>query len=190
MKKILIINAHPKKESFNFAIAETYKKSAEANNAEVKQINLYNLQFEPFLHDFNDEVSDDIKKAQDFITWAEHLVWIYPTWWSTMPAIVKAFIEQTFRPDFAFKYKKSDKFVKWDKYLTNKSARIISTMDSPPLYYAMVVKDPGFKTMKDIFKFCGIKPVKRTYFGSVKHSSDEQRKKWLKQVEVLGRNFK
>jgi NAD(P)H dehydrogenase (quinone) len=36
MKKILIINGHPDKESFNFALAEAYKKGAIASGAEMR----------------------------------------------------------------------------------------------------------------------------------------------------------
>jgi len=132
------------------------------------------------------EPEPDILKAQELITRVNHLVWVYPTWWATMPALMKSFIEQTFLPDFAFKYKKSIKFVKWEKYLKGKSARLISTMDSPPWFYKLFIKDPGFKTLKDIMNFCGIKPVKRTYFGSVKVSSEEQRKQWINKTEKLG----
>ncbi len=34
--------------------------------------------------------------------------------------------------------------------------------------------------------FCGIKPVKRTYFGSVRVSSEEQRKRWVDNAKKLG----
>lgn len=99
-------------------------------------------------------------------------------------------MEQTFLSGFAFKYLKSDKVMKWDKYLKGKSARIISTMDAPPWYYKLFVRDPGYKTMKSSLEFCGIKPVKRSYFGSIKISDDEQIKQWIKKVEVLGQKLK
>ena len=191
-KKVLIINGHASKDSLNYALAEAYKKGAETNNVDVKLINIADLNFEPFMKGFKKEIEPepDIQKAQELISWANHLVWVYPTWWATMPAIMKAFIEQTFLPDFAFKYKKSKKIVKWDKYLIGKSARIISTMDSPPWYYKLFIGDPGYKTIKDIMNFCGIKPVKRTYFGSVKLSNDKQIKQWIKKAEELGKSLK
>ncbi|OYT13210.1 MAG: NADPH:quinone reductase [Bacteroidetes bacterium 4572_114] len=192
MKKILIINGHSNKDSLNHAISEAYKKGAKSNNAELKVLNIIDLEFKPFMSGFSKDIEPepDILKAQEAISWADHLVWVYPTWWATIPALMKAFIEQTFLPGFAFKYKKSKKFVKWDKYLTGKSARIISTMDSPPWFYKLFIKDPGYKTMKDILNFCGIKPVKRTYFGSVKTSSVEQRKQWINNAEKLGAELK
>ena len=190
--KVLIINGHPKIGSFNHAIAEAYKKGAETNNIEVRQLDIADLKFKPFLEGSNENIEPepDIAKAQELITWAEHLVWVYPTWWYTMPALMKSFIEQTFLSGFAFKYKKSTKMVKWDKNLEGKSASFISTMDAPPWYYKYFLGDPGYKTFKNIMKFCGIKPIKRTYFGSVKVSDEKQRKQWLMKAEQLGKNLK
>ena len=189
--KILIINGHPRKDSLNFALADAYKKGAENSGANVKTLDIIDLKFNEFGTTFRDfEPVEDIKIAQELILWADHTVWIYPTWWYTLPALMKAFMEQTFLSGFAFKYLKSDKVIKWDKYLKGKSARIISTMDAPPWYYKLFVRDPGYKTMKSSLGFCGIKPVKITYFGSVKISNDEQIKQWIKKVEVLGRKLK
>jgi len=190
--KILIINGHPLKAGLNNALVQAYEKGAKTSNAEVKHLCIVDLKFDQSFEGFNKEavIEPDIIEAQQLISWSDHIVWIYPTWWATMPALMKSFIEHTFLPGFAFKYKKSDKFVKWDKYLEGKSASLISTMDSPPWYYKLFAGDPGYKTMKDIMNFCGIKPVTRTYFGSVKLSSEEKRNQWLNKTEQLGRKFK
>ena len=45
MKKILIINGHPDKESLCFALAESYKKGADASGIECKLVHLIDLQF-------------------------------------------------------------------------------------------------------------------------------------------------
>lgn len=190
MKKTLIIVGHPSKQSFSSHLAEHYCDGCVSADKTVKRINLNELDFSPFLKNgYSEEqyIEEDIQEAQNLIQWAEHLVFIYPTWWATPPALMKAFIERTLIPGFAFKYKKSKKVVAWDSYLTGKTARIISTMDSPPLYYRFLVGDPGFKMMKDILTFCGVKPVKRTYYGSVKMSTEDKRKEWLSHCFELGR---
>ena len=81
--------------------------------------------------------------------------------------------------------------VSWDKLLKGKSARIISTMDSPPWYYKWIIGDPGGKIMKrGILGFSGVKIVNTTYFGSVKLSTIKQREDWLKTSYKLGKNAK
>ncbi|MCP3931093.1 MAG: NAD(P)H-dependent oxidoreductase [Bacteroidetes bacterium] len=189
MKKILVILGHPSKESFCASLTDEYCEGAISSGHEIEKINICNLDFAPFLEDgFSKKqiLEPDIQNAQEKITWANHLVLVYPTWWATPPALLKAFIERTLLPGFAFKYKKSKHVVAWDKFLNDKSARIISTMDTPPLYYKWVIGDPGYKMMKDILNFCGIKPVLKTYFGSVKMSSEPTRKKWLSKCYNLG----
>ncbi len=189
---VLIINGHPGKDTFNHALANAFKKGAQKTSVSLKTLEVYDMKLRLDMTGFNKEkaIPENILKAQGMIAWADHLVWIYPTWWSTMPAMLKAFFEQVFISGFAFEYKQSTQVVKWDKFLKGKSAQIISTMDSPPWYYKLFVGDPGFKTVKDIMNFCGIKPVKRTYFGSVKVSTEKQRQKWLDKAEQLGRKLK
>jgi len=48
-KKILIINGHPDQESFNFGLAEAYKKGAQKSSAKVEEINIRDLDFNPNL---------------------------------------------------------------------------------------------------------------------------------------------
>jgi|SRR5690554_1691965 len=49
MKNILIINGHPDKESFNFGLAEAYKRGALSKGYEVKEINIRELEFLTYL---------------------------------------------------------------------------------------------------------------------------------------------
>ena len=106
MKKILIINGHPDKESFSFGLSEAYKKGAEKSNAEIKEINIRELTFNPnleFGYRKRTELEPDLLDAQDKIKWADHIVWVYPVWWSSVPAIMKGFLERILLPGFAFK---------------------------------------------------------------------------------------
>ena len=64
-------------------------------------------------------------------------------------------------------------------------------MDTPRWYYWLVNRSAGHNAMKiGILEFCGIKPVKISVFAPVKSSNDLKRKKWLDEVETLGRNQK
>ena len=126
---------------------------------------------------------------QQDISEATHLVFVYPTWWGTYPALLKGFIDRVFLPGYAFKYHKDDPF--WDKLLKGKTARLIVTMDSPKWYNFFVYKNAGHNSMrKAVLEFCGIKPVKITSFAPIKTSDIIKRKQWLEEVEMLGKNVK
>ena len=43
-----------------------------------------------------------MKDYRDLIIWADQLIFIFPIWWSGMPAILKGFIERVFAASFAY----------------------------------------------------------------------------------------
>ena len=50
MKKILIINGHPEKSSYSYALsASSFEGATKNNNAEISIINIADLQFNPNL---------------------------------------------------------------------------------------------------------------------------------------------
>lgn len=192
MKKILIIQGHPDEESYNTALAEAYKKGAEEAGAEIKEIIIRDLNFSPNLkygYRKRTELEPDLLAAWEKILWAEHLVWIYPVWWGSVPAIMKGFIDRLFLPGFAFK--KRENSVWWDKLLTGKSARIISTLDQPAWYYWLINRRPSYYAMKKLtLNFVGIEPVKATTIAPIRLSTEKFRAKGLEKVEKLGKYMK
>ena len=192
MKKILIINGHPDKESLCFDLALSYKKGADLAGADCTLVNLIDLEFNPILtygYRKISELEPDLVKMQQEILATDHLVLVYPNWWSTVPALLKGFIDRVFVPGFAFKYRKNSPF--WDKLLKGKTARLIVTMDTPKWYYWLINKNAGHNAMKiGVLEFCGIKPVKITAFAPIKSSDETKRKKWLNDVEALGQALK
>ncbi len=191
MKKIVIINGHPDEESYNFGLAAAYKKGAERAGATVIDIIIKDLTFNPnlqFGYRKRTELEPDLLIAQEKITWADHIVWIYPVWWGSMPAILKGFIDRVFLPGFA--YQKRENSVWWDKLLKGKSARIISTLDQPKWYYWLIYRRPSYNAMKKLtLEFCGISPVRTTTIGPIRLSKAEFRETWLNKVERLGQQL-
>jgi putative NADPH-quinone reductase len=49
MKKILVINGHPNRDSFNFGLFDAYKNGALASGADIKEIVITDLIFNPNL---------------------------------------------------------------------------------------------------------------------------------------------
>ena len=187
-KKILIINGHPDKESFNYALFEAYRKGAVKSKAEVKEIKIRELQFNPnlqFGYRKRTDLEPDLIASQDKLKWADHIVWIYPVWWGSVPAIMKGFLDRVLLPGFAFK--KREGSVWWDKYFTGKTSRLICTMDQPTWYYKLVNRAPSHHAMKKLtMNFIGIRSVKITAIGPLRLSKDVFRQNWLERVEKLG----
>ncbi len=187
-KKILIVLAHPQMKSFCGALAQAYADGARESGAEVRQVNLAELRFNPVGSGSLDkplELEPELRQAQDDIRWAEHLVFAYPILWGTLPALLKGFIERVFAPGFAVNFHKDSPL--WDKLLKGRSARLIVTLNTPPLLFRLLFRRAGHITMKrSILQFCGISPVKITDVGPMKNASAAKREKWLKQARELG----
>ncbi|MBY0085576.1 NAD(P)H-dependent oxidoreductase [Brevibacillus sp. M2.1A] len=185
---ILVIIGHPDPESYCSALAHAYMKGATGKAAQIRTIDLSQIAFDPNLkygYRKRTELEDDLKEAQELIRWADHLVIVYPTWWGTMPAILKGFFDRVLLPGFAYKYREGSPL--WDKLLTGKTAHLIVTMDTPSWYNRLIYWQAGHLVMKrNILKFCGIKPVKVTEISGVNASAEEKRKKWLEKVKQLG----
>jgi len=190
--RIVLVVGHPDEESFNFALAKAYKKGAETSGAEVREIIIRDLKFNPnlqFGYRKRTELEPDLIKSQETLKWADHIVWVYPVWWGSVPAIMKGFLDRILLPGFAFK--KRDGSLWWDKYFTGKTARIICTMDQPTWFYRLVNRSPSHHAMKKLtLNFIGVKSVKITSIGPIRLSEEAFRAKWLRKVEQLGERNK
>lgn len=188
MKNILIINGHPNPASFNFALAEAYKKGALETDAKVETITIADLEFNPnlqFGYQKRTELEPDLLESWEKIKSADHLVWIHPVWWGGLPAITKGFIDRLFLPGMAFQYRENS--IWWDKLLKGKTAHIITTLDQPGWYYRLFFGRPSVNQLKkSTLEFCGVKPVKVSYIGVIKTSNSNQKDKWLNKVYNFG----
>jgi putative NADPH-quinone reductase len=123
--------------------------------------------------------------VQRTIGWADHLVLIYPLWLGSMPAILKGFLEQVFRPQFATAKQEGGKM--WKKLLTGKSARIVVTMGMPAFVYRWYFRGHSLKALeRNILRFSGVGPIRASLFGLVEASSAATREKWLVKMCRLG----
>lgn len=188
MKKILIIIGHPNPESFNHALAHRYAEAARQAGHSVEVLSLATLQFDPILrmgYAAPQELEPDLQAAQMSILNADHLVVLFPSWWGSTPALLKGFIDRTFLPGFAFKYKKDS--VWWDRLLSGRTGHLVVTMDTPWFYNWLVYGNANIRAMKAAtFQFCGIKRVKVTTFDSVRSSTEARRTAWLEQMAQMG----
>lgn len=190
--KTLIILGHPRIDSLCGTLAEAYKTGAREAGIEVRQLNLAALDFDLNVHfpsPNQQTLENDIKNAQALILWAEHLVFVYPTWWGSMPALLKGFLDRVLTPDFAFRTCEGGNG--FQGLLNDRSGQLITTMDTPPLVYRFIYKQPGNRAMAlATLGFCGVKPVNTLVFGSVKNSSVARREKWIKTAYAQGKKLK
>ncbi len=191
MKRIAVIDAHPDSSPsrFGHAIVSAYAEAARAAGHEVREIRLAGQNI-PILESRKQWIEDDVPNAvrpgQDAIKWAQHIVFYYPLWMGDMPALLKAFIEQAFRPNFALDYGEEGSRQMPKKLLEGRSARLIVTMGMPALFYRAYYASHSVRSFeRNILKLTGIAPVTTSLIGNVDRS-EGHRQRWLKKIAAHG----
>ncbi len=191
-KRITVIQGHPDAQTPHFchALADAYIAGAKAAGHEVQCIEVAALEF-PLLRSKEDfekgAPPPSIVAAQEKIRWAEHVMVVYPLWMGFMPAVLKAFLEQTFRPGFAFEEGASGRPPR--PLMKGKSARMIVTMGMPSFYYRLVYRSHSVKALGTTMNFTGFKPIASTIIGSVDDpDGQDARAEWLEKMSSLGRD--
>ncbi|MFA6117940.1 MAG: NAD(P)H-dependent oxidoreductase [Sphingomonas sp.] len=190
MTRIALIDGHPDPDRARFvhALADSYRAGAVDGGHEVRSVELATLDF-PLLRSRaaweQDPPPPAIVAAQETLAWADHSVILYPLWLGDMPALLKAFLEQTLRPGFAIDPKGAGLN---SGLLRGKSARLVVTMGMPAIFYRFYFGAHSVKSFeRNILKLVGMKPVRHTLVGGVE-GSPEGREKALDELFELGQD--
>ncbi|NNC36604.1 MAG: flavodoxin family protein [Acidimicrobiales bacterium] len=190
-RRIAVLQGHPdsKTTHFGHALSRAYADAAEKAGHDVRVIEIGKLDY-PLLRSKLEwqkiDIPDALIEAQHNLLWADHWAVFYPMWLGDMPAALKGFFEQVLRPGLA--HIDTGPGEKWEKLLLGKSARIVVTMAMPEAVYRLIYGAHTVKSLeRNIFKYCGIDPVRTTMIGSVYKRTQAQREKAIKKVSGLGR---
>lgn len=187
--RILVINGHPDpgKTHLCAALADAYGKGASAAGHQVTRLDIGALDF-PLIRSLKDyqgpEMTADIRRAQRMAEASDHLVLVFPIWFGSPPAALKAFFEQVLRKGFAL----SSPQAAMSSLLSGKSARLIVTMGAPVSIFRLVLGGHGVASLaRGLLWVTGVKPVRQTLFGRAHLDDPAGKRRWLDQVEELGR---
>jgi NAD(P)H dehydrogenase (quinone) len=184
--KHLIIYANHSHSSFNHAILKKLQEKIDQQGAEFMVRDLYEMKFQPVLT--NSEIMDlrsglimqDVAIEQDYIRWADVIHFIYPIWWTGMPAILKGYIDRVFSYGFAYLSGKEGPI----GLLKGKMVFVYNTLGQSredyekEMFHALnLTSDTG------IFAFCGMEVVEHLYFPSIMRVTDDERRGYLLEIE-------
>ena len=186
-RKVLVINGHPdgSPERLCAALAQAYAEGAREGGHSVETISIADLEI-PYLRTQTEfekgGVPESLKAAADAVMRAEHVVFVFPLWLGTMPAMLKSFLEQVLRPGVAFEY--GDKGPK--TLLSGRSARMVVTMGMPAIAYRFFYFSHSLKSLeRNILRFVGLGPIRESIVGMVEGAADKRRA-WLDRMRALG----
>lgn len=190
--RVLLIQGHPDALLPHLcqALADAYAQGAQAAGIEVRRVEVARLDFPLLRSQIEWETGGlppALQAAQNDIAWAQHVVLFFPLWLGDMPALLKGFLEQVARPNFAFRSEGSNPF--GHKGLSGRSARVVVTMGMPALVYRWYYRAHSVKSLeRNVLGFVGMAPVHETLIGMVDKLDDTAAKKWLSKMRSLGRS--
>lgn len=107
--RVLIVHAHPDPESYNSSLMRTARDTLAGAGHEVRLIDLYAEGFDPVLslegwrgYENPDGNARGLEAHVAALRWAEALLFVYPTWWYGLPAMLKGWLDRVMLPDVAF----------------------------------------------------------------------------------------
>ena len=179
---ILIINGHPDKESFVSSLFGKYVENINKKRHDVKILDLSVMEFDPVLRfGYRKRMEKDrvIELSQEYVKWADHLVFFYPIWFGAVPSLLKGWFERVITPGFAFNLDG----IKISKYLKGKTAHLVFTSGGP-VFLQKIRGNSELKLVKGLLSFCGIKTTMVDRLGMVtgKYAKAEKREKFLERI--------
>jgi NAD(P)H dehydrogenase (quinone) len=187
--KVMVILAHPDKNSFNHAVAERAAKTLQANGHEVAFHDLYAEDFPPVLP--AQEIARDadlppiIRRHCSEITSADGIIVVHPNWWGQPPAILKGWIDRVLRPGVAYRFAEGDQGDGQLIGLLKANAVVVFNTSNTPLEREMSVYGDPLESLwkNNMLVSCGVKSFHRRSLGVIITSTPQQRTEWLKEVE-------
>jgi len=183
--KHLLICCLVDENCFATEIVQKFISELNSSRKEILIRNLYDPAFKSILRRSAGASANLVKREQDLIRWAETITFIYPIWWSGMPAILKSYLETVLTPGFAF-VEQPDSI---SGLLTDKRVNIINLISS----VEEIIRGEGIAycipQSNDfrIFEWCGMQIQKHLFFRENRWMSDEEKKTLLADVtELLG----
>ncbi len=188
--RALVVYCHPTPDSFTAGVRDVVLTKLQAAGAEVRLHDLYATGFQPVLTapewqgylDCPQNCTAVDAPVAD-LRWCDTLIFVYPTWWYGLPAILKGWLDRVMLPDVAFLMPDgANKNIRPGLHHISRMG-VFTTCGASRLL-TWVVGAPGKRTLMRGVGFL-LKPRKRTVFAAhylMDSSTAESRQRHLHHV--------
>ena len=189
--KALIVFAHPRKESFTHALVERVAEALLENGVEVVIRDLYEIGFDPVLRGEDTiHIEDgkfvrqatvfpaDVQVEMDLIAESDLLVYIFPSWWNGMPAIMKGYVDRVFQHGFAYSFESDEP----RKLFSTKKAIFFTPTGQPQNADGSLTPiDQAMKNLTSewLFNSNGAQVIDHIFYGRVPYLTREELELYL-----------
>lgn len=179
---VTIVLSHPWHGSFNKAILDTVTNKFDKENKPYTVIDLNKDNFNPVfteqelaLYSRGQYVDPLVGKYQEIINKSDEIIFIYPIWWGTIPAILKGFFDKVLLVNFAYNYNNG-----WTPLLKINKSTVITTSESPTENFRNSIEGNFIPSM---LYSVGMNNAAWINCEQTANGTDEMRKAFLKKVE-------
>lgn len=109
-RNVLVVHAHPDHSSFSAALRDLVVRVCAERGHEVRVHDLYEAGFSPVMSANEWSLRAEAPQSKPHLAayfndveWCDSLVFVYPTWWSGQPAIMKGWIDRVLANDVAWR---------------------------------------------------------------------------------------
>ena len=198
--RALVIYCHPRAQSFTAAVRDRVLERLDHAGAEVRLRDLYAEGFDPRLTASELDIYEDtatniraIARDVDDLRWCDTLIFVYPTWWYGLPAVLKGWMDRVLVPGVAFQMPDENGDIK--PALTQITRLAVFTTCGASWWLTRMVGAPGRRTiLRGLRLLCA--PRCRTAFAAhylMDSSTDASRARHLERVtraadKLIGRS--
>jgi putative NADPH-quinone reductase len=188
----LVVVAHPCDDSFTHAAAERAVTGLRAGGHTVEVVDLYALGFRVAMspderHAYHGEtplIDEHTREHARLVQWADCLVFVYPTWWSGLPAMLKGWLERVMVPGVAFVFDERSGKVRPGLCHVRRLVGISSY--GSPRTTVKLINDNGRRTITRTLRMsCGLR-VRTTWLAiyGIDTADEPRRRQFLDDVEA------
>ncbi len=193
--EVLLVLAHPNPDSFSHAIADRGRRAAESAGHTVHLLDLYALGSSAAMsaaehaayHTDDPIVSPMVAEHAALVKSCQAMVFVYPTWWSSHPAILKGWLERVLVPGVGFVFNSRGNV---RPGLGNISKIVGITTYGSPRTYVRLINDNGRRALMRTLRL-NAASARSKWLGlyALDTTTEAVREKFLRRVEKTMRSL-
>lgn len=194
--KALIVYCNPNPESFGAHLRDVIIEELTGRGVEVRVTDLYAENFNPVMgleeragYHTPGENEHPVSEHLANLRWCDTLVFVYPTWWFGVPAILKGWLDRVFVPHATFTMPTAERPI--GPGLTHIQKVAAVTTCGARRWQSKFIGEPGRKTLLRAIRFLCHPRCKTRYAALYKidSSSHEKRVRFTQQVRRLAQSL-
>jgi putative NADPH-quinone reductase len=189
--RFLVVHAHPSPASFNHVLYEAACRTLTASGHDVAALDLYGDGFVAAMSDAERRayespepiLDDQVSRYAELVRWADGLVFVYPTWWMGLPAVLKGWLDRVLVPGVAFHLDDRTRRVSSD--LTHLRRIVGITTYGSPRRDVWLMNDAGRRMLARSLRLLAPRRCRTTWLGMYRMdtSTDAERTAFVQRVE-------